>query len=290
MIDDQNNISSQEKSDIQHEDKKKLSISEKRKLKYYQKMSESNELSEARKELEDEFLQSHPRFAQMSDEERMYEMKKHAQEEDKIAKQKLRNHLEAFSDGIIAVIITIMLLEIPMPNGTGGYWTFMSAVGIFLVSFIVVANFWFNHHQTFAATEEVTESIIIQDFIFTGLLSLIPLLTKWAMVAPNAYSSLNYGIVLLLILVQQEALSYSITKERCKGKPKYFNFWRKIWMSRLSFTLIINIIITIIAVCFPLYGHWLFVVVPVFNFFFRMVSNRNQRNQFGDHVEGTMND
>ncbi len=269
---------------------KKSKFAAKGQQKALKKMTENSEMRAARQELKDEFLALHPRLADMSVEELGEAMQKHAIEEDKIRKQKLRNHIEAFSDGIIAVIITIMLLEIPMPTASGGYIGFIEAVGIFLISFVVIANFWFNHHKTFATTEEITESIIVQDFIFTGLLSLIPLLTKWIMLQPTAFSSFNYGFVLFLILIQQEWISYSITKDHFHKMPKTFHFWRKIWASRLIFTLLINIIITIIAVIFPQYGHWLFIIVPVFNFFFRMLGDEGHDFELGSRLGGTFHD
>lgn len=249
----------------------------------YDRMQNNPELMQTRQEMKDEFLATHPHFSGMSEKELQKEMAAHAQEEDKIRRQKLRSHLETFSDGVIAVIITIMLLEIPTPTGRSDYWVFLSSVGIFLVSFIIVANFWFNHHKTFAITEEITENIIVQDFIFIGLLSLIPLLTKWIMLEPSAFSTVNYGITILLILIQQEMLNRSITKDYLKSAPKSFKFWQRIWLTRFFFTMLVNISITIIATFFPMYGHWLFIIVPIFNFFFRMFSDKNHQFQYLDN-------
>ncbi|WP_240424421.1 TMEM175 family protein [Lactococcus allomyrinae] len=279
-------------TDVQQVTDRKLSVNKKaefdnkRQAEAFKKLSNNEELRIARQELKDEFLDSHPRYASMSEDELGKEMQKHSIEEDKIRKQKLRNHIETFSDGVIAVIITIMLLEIPMPTTDGGYWNFLSAVGIFLVSFIVIANFWFNHHKTFAITEQITEGVIVQDFIFMGLLSLIPLLTKWIMVQPTSFSAINYGMIVLFILVQQELLSRSIMREHFHHMPKTFHFWQKIWASRLIFTLLVNVVITIIAVAFPDYGHWLFIVVPIFNFFFRMWGDKGQQLQPNGGLRG----
>lgn len=253
-----------------------LTERQKRKIKQIQT---NPEMLQAREELKDEFLATHPKYADMSVEELQDSMIKHAIEDEKRRKQKLRSHIEAFSDGIIAVIITIMLLEIPVPSGEHGYWEFISSVGIFLVSFIVTANFWFNRHKIFALTEKITEKIIVQDFIFIGLLSLIPLLTKWIMVEPTSFSALNFGLVLIVILIQQESMNYSITKNHFLKMPKSFKFWRRVWLLRLFATILMNVIIMVIAIIFPFYGHWLFVIVPVFNFLFRMVNDRNQEEE-----------
>lgn len=232
----------------------------------FEKMQKDPEMRQARQELRDEFLETHQKFKDMTEPELQAEMARHAAEDEKIRRQKLRSHIETFSDSVIAVIITIMLLEIPTPKDGQDYLNFLSAVGIFLISFMVIANFWFNHHKIFAVTEEITEGTIVQDFFFIGLLSLLPLLTKWIIAQPTWFSSLNYGIVILLILSQQEMLNFSITRDHFKKMPKSFKFWKKIWMARFMFTMVINIIITVVAVLFPLAGHWLFVIVPVFSF------------------------
>lgn len=266
----------------------KISFLEKRKqarrkdrLRRFEKMKNDPELSQARLEMKNEFLEEHPRFSEMTEAQLQKEMFEHRESEDRIRKQKLRSHLETFSDGIIAVIITIMLLEIPLPSDEG-YGRFVSSVGVFIVSFIVIANFWFNHHKTFAVTEEITEKIIVQDFVFIGLLSLIPLLSKWTMLEPNWMSSLNYGGLVFVIVLVQEIINHSITKDHFKKMPKSFKFWRKIWALRMIFTLLLNVLITIIAVLFPFYGHWLFVVIPIFNFFFQVYSKDHQYAEAGD--------
>ncbi len=114
-------------------------------------MQSNPEMIQAREELKEEFLNTHPQYAKMTSEELQESMTHHALEDEKLRKQKLRHHIEAFADGIIAVIITIMLLEIPVPSGNQGYWEFISSVGIFLVSFVVTANFWFNSSQDFCS-------------------------------------------------------------------------------------------------------------------------------------------
>lgn len=264
------------KEQTRKQQNKKMTDRQKRKI---EEMQSNPEMIQAREELKEEFLNTHPQYAKMTSEELQESMTRHALEDEKLRKQKLRNHIEAFADAIIAVIITIMLLEIPVPSGNQGYWEFLSSTGIFLVSFVVTANFGFNRHKIFALTEEITEKIIVQDFIFIGLLSLIPLLTKWIMVAPTSFSAFNFGLVLIVILLQQELLSYSITKDHFRKMPKSFKFWRRVWTIRLFSTILMNIAIMIIAIIFPFYGHWLFVIVPVFNFLFRMVNDRNQEEE-----------
>ncbi|MDR0297559.1 MAG: TMEM175 family protein [Streptococcaceae bacterium] len=227
------------------------------------------ELLQARNEMFDEFLAEHPSLAKLSRGELREKMAEHTKSEMKLSRQKLRNHIETFSDSVIAVIITIMLLEIPVPTGNAHYLQFLESVGIFLISFIVIANFWFNHHKNLALTEEMTERMVVMEFVYIGMLSLLPLLTKWLMIAPDWLAALNYGIVILLTLILQEFMSYGIARAKFKKKSKSFAFWRRVWASRLFFSLAVNLVIMGIAIVSPAYGRWLFVIVPIFNFFFR---------------------
>ena len=147
------------KEQARKQQNKKMTERQKRQI---EDMQSNPEMIQAREELKEEFLNTHPQYAKMTSEELQESMTRHALEDEKLRKQKLRHHIEAFADGIIAVIITIMLLEIPVPSGNQGYWGFLSSAGIFLVSFVVTANFWFNRHKIFALTEEITEKSLFK--------------------------------------------------------------------------------------------------------------------------------
>ncbi|MCL2677109.1 MAG: TMEM175 family protein [Streptococcaceae bacterium] len=260
---------------------------EKRYIQYEEAMK-NPKFQKAQEEVNSEFIKEHPHLIHFSDVELQEEIRKHRLSEEKRRKTKFREHIEVFSDAVIAVIITIMLLEIPMPSGPDGYFKFLGAVGIFFVSFIVIGNFWLNHHKIFSITEEVTEGIVVQDFIFLALLSIIPLLTKWIIEEPTRFSALNYGGLLLLILLQQENASLSSARDHFKNMPKTFTMWRRIWAGRLIFTLLVNIIITALVYWSPENGHWLFIVIPVFSFILRLLGNQSQEIEIGLQMNPVM--
>jgi uncharacterized membrane protein len=89
--------------------------------------------------------------------------------------------LEAFSDGVIAIIITIMVLEMKAPNGTS--WEELKPlVPKFLsyaLSFLFVAIYWVNHHHLLHTVKRVTPSIMWSNINLLFWLSLIPFLTAW---------------------------------------------------------------------------------------------------------------
>jgi uncharacterized membrane protein len=87
-----------------------------------------------------------------------------------------RNRLEAFSDGVIAILITIMVLELKVPEGTT--WEGLrSVLGVFLayvLSFIYLGIYWSNHHHLFHTVHQVTGGILWANLHLLFWLSLIP--------------------------------------------------------------------------------------------------------------------
>jgi uncharacterized membrane protein len=93
-----------------------------------------------------------------------------------------KNRLEAFSDGVIAVIITIMVLEMKAPHGES-FAALIPVIPIFLnyvLSFIYVAIYWNNHHHLMHVTQKVTGGVLWANLHLLFWLSLFPLLRGWA--------------------------------------------------------------------------------------------------------------
>src|SRR3954451_22630373 len=116
--------------------------------------------------------------------------------------------LETFSDGVIAIIITIMVIEIKLPNLTQESTTAETINNLrqlvpylitYAFSFMMVGIFWTNHHHMFHLLKHTDEQLLWQNFLFLFLLSLIPFAT--AIVGANPFISISaviYGIVMLL--------------------------------------------------------------------------------------------
>lgn len=112
-----------------------------------------------------------------------------------------KGRLEAFSDGVFAVIITIMVLEMKVPHGTD-LQALKSVVPVFLcyvLSYVYIGIYWNNHHHLLHASERVTGGILWANLILLFCLSLVPFTTAW--MGENNYASLPvaaYGAILLL--------------------------------------------------------------------------------------------
>ena len=117
-----------------------------------------------------------------------------------------KNRLEAFSDGVLAIIITIMVLELKVPHGSD-FNALRPLLPVFLsyvLSFIYVGIYWNNHHHLIKACRRVTGGIMWTNLNLLFWLSLFPFVTGW--VGENHFTPLPtalYGLVLLLA-----ALSY----------------------------------------------------------------------------------
>jgi uncharacterized membrane protein len=124
-----------------------------------------------------------------------------------------KGRLEAFSDGVIAIIITIMVLELRPPHGTelAALRPLLPALLSYVLSFIYLGIYWNNHHHMLHATRRVTGSILWANLHLLFWLSLIPFVTDWmgenhAAATPTAL----YGVVLLMAAIAYWTLQQQI--------------------------------------------------------------------------------
>src|SRR5919108_2379930 len=89
--------------------------------------------------------------------------------------------VEAFSDGVIAVIITIMALELRPPHGTSPEAVREAVPGllVYVLSFVVVGIYWNNHHHLLRAADRISGAAMWANLFLLFWLSLIPVLTEW---------------------------------------------------------------------------------------------------------------
>src|SRR2546429_243805 len=124
-----------------------------------------------------------------------------------------KGRLEAFSDGVLAIIITIMVLELRVPHG-GDLTALRPLIPVFLsyvLSFVYLGIYWNNHHHMLQATKHVTGLILWANLHLLFWLSLFPFVTGW--MGENHFSALPtavYGGVLLLAAVAHYLLQGAI--------------------------------------------------------------------------------
>jgi len=93
------------------------------------------------------------------------------------------SRLEAFSDGVIAVIITIMVLELKVPheNGVAGFRSILPTMAIYFISFSFTAIYWLNHHHLVHRIEQTDQRILYANLGFLFCLSLLPFFTSYVL-------------------------------------------------------------------------------------------------------------
>ncbi|MBC7697174.1 MAG: DUF1211 domain-containing protein [Bacteroidia bacterium] len=112
-----------------------------------------------------------------------------------------KTRLEAFSDGVIAIIITIMVLELKVPHGTD-FESLTPLLPVFLsyvLSFVHIGIYWNNHHHMVHTVKQVTAGILWANLHLLFWLSLLPFATGW--MGENHFAALPtalYGFVLLM--------------------------------------------------------------------------------------------
>ncbi|UOK42016.1 MULTISPECIES: TMEM175 family protein [Flavobacterium] len=126
-----------------------------------------------------------------------------------------KNRLEAFSDGVLAIIITIMVLELKVPEGKDIesllplFPKFLS----YVMSFIYVGIYWNNHHHMMHTVKRVTGGILWANLHLLFWLSLFPFVTAW--IGENNFAPFPmtmYGIVLLMAAIAYFVLQSQILK------------------------------------------------------------------------------
>jgi uncharacterized membrane protein len=126
-----------------------------------------------------------------------------------------KNRLEAFSDGVLAIIITIMVLGIKTPEGASfnALKPLIPGLLSYLLSFVYIGIYWNNHHHLLQATEKISGKILWANLHLLFWLSLVPLITGWMGENHFAPATLTlYGIVLLMAAVAYWILQRNIIK------------------------------------------------------------------------------
>src|SRR5450759_5409884 len=132
-----------------------------------------------------------------------------------------KTRLEAFSDGVIAVIITIMVLEMKVPHGSD-WQSLQPMLPVFLsyvLSYVYIGIYWNNHHQMLHTLQRVNGSVLWANLHLLFWLSLIPFVTGW--MGENHFAAIPtalYGVDLLLCAIAYTILQTTILAQHGANK------------------------------------------------------------------------
>lgn len=194
-----------------------------------------------------------------------------------------KNRLETFSDGVIAIVITIMVLNIPLPNSfqfsdiTG----VLRSVLIFFVSFFIVGSHWNYHHILFERIKTVSSMIVWRNLLYLFFLSLIPIFTKWVMQNPDeAVPAIGYDIVFLLVNTSYQLISISILQEdkskRTREILKITQGRTRFWLVRWGIMILFAAAIIALSFFYPRFSLIFLIGLPVAISLFNIIFEREQ--------------
>jgi len=128
-----------------------------------------------------------------------------------------KSRIEAFSDGVIAILITIMVLELAVPEGAelSALEPLIPVFLTYVLSFAYLGIYWNNHHHLFQATERINGTILWANLHLLFWLSLVPFITGW--MGHNHFAAVPtaaYGVVMLLAAIAYWILQTAIVAQQ----------------------------------------------------------------------------
>src|SRR5712672_297138 len=128
-----------------------------------------------------------------------------------------KERLEAFSDGVFAVIITIMVLELKAPHGADltAFRTVLPPFLTYILSYIFLGIYWNNHHHLMHATDRINGAVMWANLHLLFWLSLVPFVTGW--MGENHFAALPtavYGFILLMAGIAYTIIEAAIIRDQ----------------------------------------------------------------------------
>ena len=189
--------------------------------------------------------------------------------------ERLWEHLQAFNDGVMAIIITIIVLEIQPAIHEVHYEQFIANIIVFLITFFVVADFWYDLHLAFSYyIFKPTKTIAILDFFFLADLSLLPVVTKWIMAESSTFAVANFGIVFLIAKILEYLIQYFGAKRTAKYSQIMNIIISRSFIRKVAVTLFLNVILIVLSLSIPRIAMILYLVIPVTSFLFPVKRNK----------------
>lgn len=152
-----------------------------------------------------------------------------------------KNRIEAFTDAVIAIVMTLLVLELHQPKND----TFQAFLGIehqfiiYLISFVMLAIYWNNHHHLFQVAEHIDGWTLWANHLLILSLSLFPFVTSWVSQYPLSLApQMLYGAVIFLTDFSYYLLGRALSRES-QNNPTIRKLFQR--YQKLTFTLFVNI-------------------------------------------------
>lgn len=126
-----------------------------------------------------------------------------------------RNRMEAFSDGVLAIIITIMVLKLKTPEQVNlkELGDILPTLLAYVLSYVYIGIYWTKHHHLLNTVDSVSGSVLWKNLHWLFWMSLIPLATEWMGLNPLAkFPTVFYGLILFMCAVSYHMLQGALVK------------------------------------------------------------------------------
>lgn len=171
-----------------------------------------------------------------------------------------KNRMEAFSDGVLAIIITIMVLELHMPDGAifDAIKSIIPTFIAYILSYLYVGIYWNNHHHLVSTLSKVSGKILWFNLYWLFWMSLLPMATKWLGAYPFRTAPIFvYGFILFMCAISYYLLQIEVLKQHKKHSKLKQIFGRDL---KGKISIILYLTITICALFLPILSYVLLFV------------------------------
>jgi uncharacterized membrane protein len=189
-----------------------------------------------------------------------------------------KSRLEAFTDAVVAIILTVTVLDIKIPDFSGfqSLWGIRSTLLAYAVSFIFISVIWVNHHRVFQMAEQINYRVVWANIFWLFWLTLCPSVTSWVGRNPNAFwPEMSY-----IIVYTMWSFSFSLLlREIKKANPPESHVVSVLSKDRRSiFSMVINLSLIIGVFFLPIIGLFgRFLVSAIWIFSYRQAADYYQR-------------
>ncbi|MBO0469389.1 DUF1211 domain-containing protein [Enterococcus sp. DIV0242_7C1] len=189
--------------------------------------------------------------------------------------EKMKERVVMLGDAIIAIIITIMVLDLPIKLNQSGnieLELLFRSVGIYFISFCFVGNFWYQTAQVFNLVNKIKNKDFVVYMILMFFLSLVPAFTRLLIEDTNREIVLMYGLLTFIVTIFLQILLNSLEQQINEEKKVKDGVQRKIRFKHRG-TFIFRIFLLVLAYFYPKLGLVVYLGLPIFGFLQNIVTH-----------------
>lgn len=178
---------------------------------------------------------------------------------------KVKARLDTLTDGVIAIIMTIMVLELPtnLASGHVNLSSLFYAIAIYADSFAFVANIWFQQTTLFTKVEKISNKIIKLQISLLFFLSLIPAMTNVMVADESNLPVMIYGALYLIVTLMFAYISHEVVNQQYTDKTDMRKVFQAIYGSDIIIDIPLAIAGIIVGYFYPKIAMILFLIIPI---------------------------